>query len=270
AYTTKGVCNKTQKPIDTCNYKEKHVFKIMLVVPGTDGKVRKTRNLETRDLREATRAVFEYREELEAINYQTPSRTEEIRPKPMRLVDTMSMYIDYLNNVGVPEHKQRTRTKRHVKDIERYFMYFLKILEHHGYNSKAIRVDQINDTIVGHVHHYLLNELKYANKTYNKTIAGIKQFINWLISQQGYDIVNPFNQVYSRRVEKRQQTITSKEFEKLLSVITPDNSSKGMDRATRKYYYKTWFKDALRMALHTGLRREELVYLKWDMIKSEE
>ncbi|MHB8261898.1 MAG: tyrosine-type recombinase/integrase [Bacteroidia bacterium] len=57
--------------------------------------------------------------------------------------------------------------------------------------------------------------------------------------------------------------MTKTEFEKLLTVISRKNS---FDAKTKKYMYRDWLIPAYRLALETGLRREELLTLSWSDI----
>jgi integrase len=59
--------------------------------------------------------------------------------------------------------------------------------------------------------------------------------------------------------------ITKDEFESLLHVITPENGVNDGNSKIR-YHYHEWLPDAFKLALETGLRREELFSIKWSDI----
>ncbi|CAG5086745.1 tyrosine-type recombinase/integrase [Parvicella tangerina] len=265
--TGNGVCGLSKKPIDACPNKNSHVFKVSFKIPMTNSV--RTRNLETRNLREASKQAYEFREELEANNYNIPEDNIQKGVQYDILVDTMSMYIDFLNNIGVPEHLQKNRSKAHINEVVRIFKRFTRVLSYSGYNLELFKVFQINQDIIGKYHDYLLNVEKYSNKTYNKHISGMRQFINWLIERKGYDIKNPFIEVIALPTSQRNETITKEEFEKLVSVITPENS-RDMRVKYYKYYYKEWLASAFKLALYTGLRREEFLSLRWSSIEYDE
>lgn len=268
-YTTKGVCNKSKKSISTCKSKEKHVFKLLITVPNTDGKQMKSRTLKTKDLDQAILLAFDFRKELEATNYKTVLSVPVKREHPNVLVDCMAMYIGFLNNVGIEEHLIKKRTKAHIKEVSRVFKRFCASLKKTGYNYKAIKVEQISLREVGEFHRFLLNDLEYANKTYNKMMACMRQFYAWLISKRNYELKNPFEGVARRKVIKVQNTISKIEFEELLSVIKPSNTALILKSGAKRYFYKDWLNAVFKMALETGLRREELVELRWDFINWE-
>jgi len=265
----KEICGDSGKSIDSCKSKDKHIFKLSVSVPNTS--TVKTKNLDTRNLREATKEAFRFREELEESNFEIPQNESDIPEdfKYILLVDTMKMYIDYLNNIDVPDHLQKDRTKRYINDVARTFRKFTRALKNSKFNLELFRVDQISDSIVGSFHNYLLEVEKYGNKTYNKHIATMRQFIAWLNEKKGYAIANPFKGVRALPTIERNETITQKEFSKLLEVITPENS-KDKRVKYRKYYYKPWLIGAFKLALYTGLRREEFLTLKWSSIEYNE
>lgn len=261
------ICGKTHNDIGKCPNKGKHIFKLSFNIPGT--KSVKTKNLDTRNLREATKEAYKFREELEENNFQIPVETETENIQYTVLVDTMKMYIDYLNNVNVPEHLKKDRSKGHINEIMRVFRRFTTVLKRLNYNLDVFDVDQVSQNIIGEYHKYLIEVEKYSNKTYNKYIATMRQFYSWLIEEKDYKISNPFKAVKALPISERNETITHDEFNKLLSVIIPENS-----RDTRvnyyKYYYKKWLVSAFKLALYTGLRREELFALKWSDIEYNE
>lgn len=265
--TGNGVCGQTEKSIDACSNKKSHVFKVSFKIPMTNSV--KTRNLETRSLYEAAKQAYQFREELEDNNYNIPENNQQEEFQYTILVDTMSMYIDFLNNIGVPEHLKKQRSKAHINEVLRIFNRFTKVLTTEGYNLELFEVTQINQYIIGKYHHYLLDFEKYSNKTYNKHISTMRQFLNWLIEKKGYDIKNPFVDVTALPTSNRNETITKLEFEELIAVITPDNS-RDMRVKYYKYYYKDWLASAFKLALYTGLRREEFLSLKWSSIECNE
>ncbi len=268
-YTTKGICHKNKKSISTCKSKEKHVFKLFVAVPNTDGKQMKSRTLKTKDLDQAIVSAFEFRKELEATNYKTVLSVPIKREHPNGLIDCMAMYIGFLNNIGIEEHLIKNRTKAHIKEVSRIFKRFCESLKKAGYSHKAIRVEQITSREVGEFHNFLINDLQYANKTYNKMIACMRQFYAWLIDKKDYELKNPFDGVARRKVLKVQNTIKKSEFENLLQVIKPSNTTQTLKSGAKRYYYKDWLGSAFKLALETGLRREELIELRWNFIEWE-
>lgn len=265
--TTTRVCGKTKKRVSSCKFPEYHKFKIIKAIPGTDSKKKRTKILETRDLNEAIKEKIQFEQELEENQYQKMSIVSDgVEVKPTLLIECMAIHIGYLNNEGVELYKQKERSKDHIEDVERVFRYFCESLKQNQLDHTIIEIYSINDKMVGMYHDYLLNTKGLANATYNKYIAAIRQFIDWLIDKKDYDIKNPFKEV-SRRVQPtNNEIIEESEFEKLLEVIKPENGIKEFPSGDRKNMYRDWIKSAFKIALETGLRREEFMTLKFSNI----
>jgi integrase len=182
----------------------------------------------------------------------------------------MAMYLSYLNNEGVAAHKVKVRTKSHIKDIEWFFRYFCLSLKDNNIDHTIITIHQVNEKAVALLHNYIVDVLQYQNKTYNKFMGAMRQFINWLITKNDYDIKNHFVGV-TRRSEVIDKTIISKaEFKKLLSVIDPKKGIKEYSTGEKKNLYRSWLKHAFRLALQTGLRREEFMSIKFNDVVLDE
>ncbi|MGV6860993.1 MAG: hypothetical protein ACWA41_04430 [Putridiphycobacter sp.] len=261
------VCGKTKKRISTCKDTDKHMFKAIVSVPGTDGAKRRTKVFRTRDIQEATLLKQAFVNELEQANFQsTPALKDKPIQKPKLMIECMAMYIGYLNNDGVAAHKVKIRTQSHIKDIERFFRYFCLSLKENDIDHTLITIYQLNEKAVALLHNYIIDILEYQNKTYNKFMGAMRQFINWLIEKQDYQLKNHFVGV-TRKTEVIDKTIVSKvEFNKLLSVVIPKNGIKIYSSKERKNFYRSWLCHAFRLALETGLRREEFMSIKFNDI----
>jgi integrase len=223
-------------------------------------------------MKEALVLKFEFEEELKSQDYQTTTNhLRQLETKPMLLIECMALYVAYLNNINVEAHMVKQRTNKHIWEVEDFFGKFCKTMKANGISHTILRVDQINDRMVGYFHVYILEQLKHSNKTYNKMMALMRQFTDWLINHKKYEISNPFTFV-QRRIENRDKTIVSKEeFQALLDAITPENQYHILPYGERKIRYKQWLKQCYRLALETGLRREEFMCLQFsDIIFGEQ
>jgi integrase len=266
------ICGNTKKRLSTCKNTDKHMFKAIVSIPGTDGTKRKTKVFRTRDIQEASRLKYDFVNELIESDYQSTKAltTDNEVSKPTLLIECMAMYIGYLNNEGVAAHKVKIRTTDHIKDIERFFRYFCLSLKENNVDHTLITVYQLNEKAVALLHNYIIDILNYKNKTYNKFMGAMRQFVNWLIEKRNYDLKNHFVGV-SRRSEIIDKTIVSKsEFKKLLSVLDPEKGMKEYSTGERKNMYRTWLSKAFRLALETGLRREEFMSIKYNDIVLDE
>jgi integrase len=265
------ICGETGKGLRTCKDIEQHCFRGVVTVPNTNGAKRKTRVFNTQNVEEAIRLKFEFDKELTQTNYQLSTNhimSENI--KPSLLIDCMATYIGFLNNEGVEEHKKKIRSIQHVKDVERYFKYFALCLKTNQIDHMIFRISQLNDKIVGLFHNYLLTELNYKNKTYNKVISQLKHFMNWLIQDRKYDLENPFVGVTRRQEVSNNLTITKEEFSSLLDKVLPENGIVTHSNGLKRNLYRSWMIVAFKLALETGLRREEFMTLKYSDIKEGE
>lgn len=266
------ICGNTKKRLSTCKNTDKHMFKAIVSIPGTDGAKRKTKLFRTRDIQEASRLKYEFVNELIESDYQNTKvlTTDNEVSKPTLLIECMAMYIGYLNNEGVAAHKVKIRTTNHIKDVERFFRYFCLSLKENNIDHTLITIYQLNEKAVALLHNYIIDILNYKNKTYNKFMGAMRQFVNWLMEKRGYDLKNHFIGV-SRRSEIIDKTIVSKsEFKKLLSVLDPEKGMKEYSTGERKNMYRTWLSKAFRLALETGLRREEFMSIKYNDIVLDE
>ena len=279
-----GTCQKSKKRLSSCQFPEFHTFRASVIVPNTNSRKRKKRILNTTNLLEAKRLKKEFEEELKINNYEIPVEeviaTEiiEITPEVIEvyvpeknnlLINYMDQYIRFLNNEGVEAHKVKVRTKKHVDDVKRYFRYFCLALKGKDIDHTKFEVTALNDQIVGYIHSYLLNDLGYKNKTYNKAMSQFRQFIKWLIDDKGISMANPFKGVNKKTEKKDDTTISKEELQLLLDTITPENSINIAPSGYRRNYYKDWMKTAILIALETGLRREEFTTLKFSDIQAD-
>lgn len=266
------ICGDTKKKLSTCKNTDKHVFKAIVSIPGTNGIKRKTRVFKTRDIQEATRLKYEFVNELEDASYQSANtlNTQENIPKPILLIECMAIYIGYLNNEGVAAHKVKLRTTSHIKDVERFFRYFCLSLKENKIDHTLITIHQLNEKAVALLHNYIVDVLSYKNKTYNKFMGTMRQFINWLIEKRDYQLKNHFIGVSRRSVVIDKTIVSKSEFKKLLSVLDPERGMKEYATGGRKNFYRSWLSKAFRLALETGLRREEFMSIKFTDIVLDE
>lgn len=266
-----GKCQKTKRRISSCEFTQFHTYRASVIVPNTGGTKRKKKILNTCNLAEAIRLKFQFEKDLKELHFQTAQ--VHITPKESKsdyLINCMDMYIRYLKNEGVEIHKQKERGVHHIKAVERFFRYFCLCLKSKQIDHVIFRVEELNDTVVGFFHSYVLDELKYENKTYNKVMACFRQFLGWLIEEKSYNLDNPFLGVVKRKEKIDKTVINQNELYAVLDAVKLENSLKVFSNGVRKYYYRDWVKTAFRIALETGLRREEFMTLKFSDIQTDE
>ena len=262
-------CGDTGKRITSCKSTEYHSYKAIVSVPG-GGRSVKTRVLNTTNIEEALLLKVQFENELKSNSYQSKDILvpKEVT-KPVLLIECMSMYLAYLNNVDVEPHMIRVRSKKYLDEVESHFTKFCKALKSSGINHAILRIDQVTDSMVAHFHAFILDELKHSNKTYNKMMALMRQFTNWLIEKKDYEVSNPFSLVQKRHEQADTTIISESEFKALLGAVNPENSYHVLSSGERKNRYKPWLKQCFRLALETGLRREEFMSLRFSDIVAD-
>ena len=259
-------CGKTKKGYSTCQEFAIHKYKSRLHIPGTKGK-RAVKTHESSSYDGAVSEAIEFERDFKASKEIVMN--PEVSAKRYYLIDIQVLYMDFLENFGVPEHKKKNRSKKHIDEIEKTIDFFNIALKENKINHKIILIDKINDTHVGYFHKYLLEELHHANTTYNKKMRLMKSFFIWAIDEFNLRMPNPFKGFIKRPESSNNETISKDEFNKLLEIISPLNGYV-MEGKSKKNRYRDYLKDAFELGLHTGGRREEVVELKWNMIKEVE
>jgi integrase len=257
-------CKTTHGSSQHCPHAETHVFKAVFYVPGT--KRTKTRILDTRDINEAIIQTIEFEQYLKENQYEVQYSGEKFR-KPQLLVDCMGLYLDYLNNVNVPAHRQKIRSKGHLNEVERYFRYFFDCLKESKIECKSLMVNEVDDKLLGLFHSYLLDVKKYNNTSFNKVITIMKSFYNFLIEEEGYNFKNPFRRMNYRPVRLAVETITKEEYVRLLEIIEEDKGKQVLSTGENKYHYFPWLKFSIQLGLLTGRRRDEIINFKYSDIE---
>lgn len=262
-------CGATGKKISSCSEKDKHKYKVIIYVPGSDGKV-KAKLLETKDENKAVKEAIEFREEMEKANYSTKITATKIMV-PRTIVDGMAYYISFLNNETPHEQEHKERTLGHRNEVERFFKYFIDYLETMDIIPSCLVIEKMDKNVVGKLKSYLLETKNYSPKTYNKYIGIMRIFTTFLIEEFDLRMKNPFKGFKRLKTEKKINTISKIDFHDLLDIITPENGIEILSTGARKNRYKLWLKDAILLTLLTGRRREETVSIKFNgIIENEE
>lgn len=137
-----------------------------------------------------------------------------------------------------------------------------------GLNPKGILIRHINNEHVDIFYRYLNNLEKCGNRTFNRHMDTVSEMFNYLIDVKKYKLTNYFRatKVIRKPTVTQIETITTEEFKTLLQSIKPENSMEELSTCEKKYHYYDWLKDALELALYTGLRRDGIIMLKFSDI----
>lgn len=271
------ICKETGKPLNKCQFGDKHIFKAYIHVPGTDN-MRRTKKFDTRDTNEAIKETMAFYKEVK--NNPTQARrtkkkeTKELindeQNKPQLLVHALARYVGFLNNEGVPEHRRKERTKHHINDVERASKNLIQCWANSGHDLKTLTVDMINDKMIGELFRYL-EDRKFANRTFNKQLTYYTSFLKWYSDEYEIPIKNWFDRkrINRKPIIMNPQSISFEEFEGVLNRVSSENGRKERNSKLKLNMYRPWLTDGFRLALETGRRREEVVTLKFNQIATE-
>jgi integrase len=131
---------------------------------------------------------------------------------------------------------------------------------------KTSRIKSINRADVSNF--YLWAEAHYGEKTFNKCMAGVKCFFEFLIDIEEIEMRNPFRNYVAKEVVKSNiETVNRDEFLQILTAVDTINPLITLGgKGQRKSMYRPYLKDGFRLFLLTGGRREEVVNLRWSDI----
>lgn len=257
------ICRLKGTRLSACEHKDKHRYNIVLHVPNTKTS-RMTKVIDTKDFDVALKLLFEFKEQMKKNGWQR-TKIADAPKDDRRLVSLVAEYLDALSGVNTPEHLIRIRSKEHVGECKKVIERFCQTLKRNGYNLNIIELASIQDREVELYHHYIKNELKLSQSSYNKHFVIMKAFVNWVNKVKMLNVNNYFSHAELTFERTEKTIITKAEFDKLLEVTTSENGW-GFHSGERRSYYKPWLKSAYRLALETGVRAEELVRLKWSNI----
>lgn len=259
-YQVSAKCGSTGKAISSCDHKHQHRYNLIVCVPNNPG-ARRTRILQTTNFNDALVELAKFKEELKQQGYHKQKISKAENETTLNYF--MTAYLDAVSGLNTPVILIRQRSKQHIGDSLRAFKRFRTSLKNAGYHFDGMNPEHIKDQEVSVYHEYLLNDLKLGERSYNKHMGILKTLFNWIKRVKDYDVPNTFNHVELSTVKTQVSIINKIEFEKILDAITVENSRHG---PSGKYYYRDWLKPVYRLALETGLRREELLTLKWSDI----
>lgn len=265
-------CNQCKSLIHTskntnskCNHpNEKQRYKAVFKKPYSGGK-RVTRVFITRELNEAIRLCLDLQDRIKFDDIVE----QPVTRKNNYLVDCCEMYIEFLHNVGVPEHLQITRSKEYVKTRATYLNHFTIFLKNIlSIDRRNIKLQSVNANIVGKYFKYL-NGLNQSAHSFNARIKALSGLYSYLIDELEYDIDNPWKRVPLKPIQSTNCSISKKDFYDLIEIIKPENAVKVGDSQKRNMS-KPYLSNLFKLMLFTGRRHEEVVRMKWNMIHVED
>jgi integrase len=268
-YKSKTVLSKTPK----CTHPtDKIVFKAIITIPGTTSV--RTKILKAKNLDDAIIEKIQFEKELKQNNYAkpTPKAAARFKKQTSLLLLCIAEYLSYLDNINVYEHQKKNLSKDYKNQISRYLMRFVDSLNAKKIPIKHLRINDVNDLHVSAFHEYLENRDNCGNRTFNRHMDTVSEFFNYYINIKGYQLRNYFSSKNVRRnpVVTQNETISQKDFKRLLSVLTEENGMQVLATGENKYHFHEWLEAAFELALLTGRRRDELMLMKFSDVKEQD
>ena len=272
------ICLLTNEPISTCKFGGKHVFKVYTHVPGTKYGMKK-KNLKTRSLTKAKKQTMEFIKEVRSTHGKISSLN--IRPQhipariknpasvqPELLKDAMVKYLAFLKDDGVEIYYKKYRGEKHLQDLNNELLYLLRVLADNGYDLSTLPVTAFfNKDVIGIVYKDLKEN--YSPRTLEKRFSLYKAFEKWLHEELKYPLSIAWKKVPLQKPTYDPKSISKEDYYRLVEVIIPQNGIGDIiknGKPAKRDYYTPWLSVGIRLALHVGCRRPELIDLKFEDI----
>ncbi len=293
-------CPLSKKKIGSCKFSHRHKFHLRYYVPNS-GSQYITKTFNTKDYLEFKKQAREFIESLEGAVFEEENTEEKLSKKvatdvkdqnqkvsvaknvePILDLSFKSLflrYVDYLNGINVPAHKYTPKDKKTIKDYIRHIKNFKEALQLKGVEVGSMLITEIGDMEVGYYHEYLVKTKKedgsprFSARTYNNRMADNRAFFNYVKDVLGINVTNPFEDVKKKFVKRKNFIVELSEFEELLKVVNKRNGEYEQSDRGKIYirnHYRTWLKDAFKLALYTGERRDGIVLMRWNFVDLKE
>ena len=279
------VCRKTQRPLRNCRHGDKHRFKVIVTKEGTDND-RKCKTLKTRDYKEAIRQTEGFYEEIKNScvqkdgghmsynNLEVALPAKKVTPnrESVLISNEMGRYISYLK--ADPEivhyHERDPRTPKHIDEVDRIFTRFAECMEKHKKGYFTLNVFDVGKEHAGYYCQYM-DDLGLKERTYNHSLSIFSTFYKWMNEFEQIEIRNPFATAKRKPMNTVVQIIELEEYRQLLEIVKREELGIGVVGKEKKNFYRPWLQDAIELAMETGRRREEIVFMNWkDLIKKND
>lgn len=258
-------CTTCCRDNPTCRHFDKHVYRIRLHIKGSEKSVR-SKTLSGHDYDAAVIQAMAFKKEMLKHGFRREREKKAVTPKVTRhtLVTAILKYDLYLAGKHEFIHLRKHVSDSHRKEMIRFCIYFADIIKKTD-DAKSLSITAITQQHVAAFYQWAENQ--FAPKTFNKAMAALKAFFEFVIKVEKAKMDNPFAVYITKKSEKRLvQTLSQEEFVKILSAVDTASPIAILGNGVKKNMYYPCLKDAFRLFLFTGGRREEVVELKWSDI----
>jgi integrase len=261
------ICNKDNAD---CKHYDHQVYRVRVHVPGSKKSV-KTRKIEARNYSDAVVEAIAFEKELNTTDFTTigdvkiENATYEDEGNDYSLADAVILYNQYLSGGSGYAHLKKNISIEYRKELLRYCRYFCQDVNK-TIDIKKFRVKDVSRNEVSSF--YLWAAKKFKEKTVTKCLATLRGFFEFLIDVEEINMRNPFRTyVVPASVDSIIETITKQEFEAVLDAVDDADPILQLGgKGQKKDMYRPFLKQAYKLVLLTGCRREELVVMRWSDI----
>lgn len=256
-------CKECRLDNPSCNHHDMKQYRARIHIPGTLNGVR-TKVLRATNYEDAVIECIQFEKELKANNYETVTRKVD-EGNDYSVVDAILKFNQYLNGESGYAHLRKEVTDGHREEMIRFCKLFAKTLKK-SHNIERMRITEVSQKDVSDF--YIWASGHYSAKTFNKCMAGVRYFFEFLIRVEEVEMKNPFREYERKKVPIPEiKTITREEFDLILDAVdTCDPICQLGGKGEKKNLYRPYLKDGFRLFLLCGGRREEIVSLKWNEI----
>ena len=218
---------------------------------------------DTRDYDEALVSSIEFKKSVREGIYIPPKNSNTIDVTMMSLIESAEVYLNHISDIDVPEQKLNNFTKKHVDQVKYHIQQFFDIIRQHGVEPSQIALVDLNDELVSYWYKFLKEH--YSQGSWNTIKRIMCAWINYFINKKKIQMENSFNEAKFKVVKKKIESVTEEEFYGVLDAVDNKSPHEQLNdkKRTIKNRFRPYLKDGFRLAVMTGLRREELVSLRW-------
>jgi integrase len=183
------------------------------------------------------------------------------KPSILELADD---YLEYKIGTNVPVMHRKQLSQKHINSISQNLRDFLTFLNTNGINVRSQELKSITEFKADLYYQKLLE--KYAIGSLRTKITLLRNWIDWCVKKKNINITNVFANVSIPKTKKGVEAVSSKEFNALIEEINKgslivENVHAG--KIKRREAYRDYLATCYTLAILTGLRKEELIQLKW-------
>ena len=249
-------CRKCRQHNTGCKHYEHQNYRANYIDPIT-GK-HKSKILVSSEYDDAVIEAINFKKGLEEQPNLTPA---SIDGNDYDLATGIVKYQMYLNGDTEYQQYNKNLTPKYIRETIGFLVQFHDSVKE---NRKIgwIKPPQINRADVS----YFFGKMKenYSPKSVNNIIQSLTTFFDFLIDKEDIIMKNYFKECASLPVPKKTiKTLNKDEFDAILNAVDTCHPILVQKNGKKINLYHTWMKDAFRLFLLAGGRREEIILLRW-------